>query len=86
MGPASRSWIVLGQDGGHVTVGRAASTNKEIATASAALAEQYFGGWIAKMDGSYWGRGSVTLVPLQIIGTAVALCWPAALTAFPCAR
>jgi len=83
MAPASRTWIVLGQDGRHVTLGRAAPpTDEAIAAASAALAEQGLGGWIATLDGSYWSRGNVTMAPVQTVGAAVDLDWPAAVTAF----
>jgi hypothetical protein len=87
MAPASRSWIVLGQDGRLVTLGRAAPpTDDEIAAASVALAEQGLGGWIVTMDGSYWGRGSVTLASAQTIGANVPLDWTAAVTGFLGAR
>lgn len=87
MAPASRSWIVLGQDGRHVTLGRAAPpTDDEIAAASATLAAQGLGGWIAMMDGGYWSRGSVTLAPAHSIGAAASLDWPAAVLAFEAVR
>jgi hypothetical protein len=86
MALASRTWIVLGQDGRHVTLGRAAPTDEEIAATSDALAAQGLGGWIVTMDGSYWGRGRVTLAPVQVIGVAAELDWPAAVTAFLDAR
>ena len=82
-----RRWIVLGQDGRHVTLGRAVSpTAKEIAAASDALSQQGLAGWIATLEGDYWGRGRVTLAPVQIIGTPVALDWSAAVVAFLDAR
>jgi hypothetical protein len=87
MAPASRSWIVVGQDGRHITLCRVAPpTDDEISVASAALAAQGLGGWIVTMDGSYWGRGSVTLEPARTIGVAAELDWPAAVTAFLDAR
>ena len=87
MVPVSRIWIVPGQDGRHVTLGRVAPpTDDEIAAASAALAAQGLGGWISTLDGSYWGRGSVTLVPVQAVGAGVELDWPTAVTAFLDAR
>ncbi|CAH0128639.1 signal recognition particle subunit SRP19/SEC65 family protein [Roseomonas sp. CECT 9278] len=82
-----RRWIVLGQDGRHVTLGRAVSpTAEEIAAASDALSQQGLAGWIATLEGDYWGRGRVTLAPVQIIGTPVALDWSAAVVAFLDAR
>lgn len=87
MALASRTWIVLGHDGRHVTLGRAAPpTDEEIAAASDALTAQGLGGWVVKIDGSYWGRGGVTLAPVQAIGADVAVNWPAAVTAFLDAR
>jgi hypothetical protein len=87
MAPAPRTWIVLGQDGRHVTLGRAAlPTDEDIGAASAALDAQGLGGWIVTLDGSYWGRGSVTLAPVQTIGADATLDWPAAVTAFLDAR
>ena len=82
-----RRWIVLGQDGRHVTLGRVAPPSaEEIAAASTAMAAQGLAGWIATLDGDYWGRGRVMLAPMQSIGAAAALDWPAAVTAFDAAR
>jgi hypothetical protein len=87
MAPTSRSWIVLGQDGRHVTLGRAAPpTDEEIAAASDALSAQGLGGWIVTIDGSYWSRGRVMLGPVQTIGVAADLDWPAAVAAFEAIR
>ncbi len=84
---AQRRWIVLGQDGRHVTLGRAAPPSaEEIAAASEAMAAQGLAGWLATLGGDYWGRGRVTLAPVQAIGAAVALDWPAAVAAFGAAR
>jgi hypothetical protein len=82
-----RRWIVLGQDGRHVTLGRAAPPSaEEIAAASEAMAAQGLAGWLATLDGAYWGRGRVTLAPVQTIGAAATLDWPAAVSAFLEAR
>jgi hypothetical protein len=82
-----RRWIVLGQDGRHVTLGRAAPPSaEEIAKASDALQRQGLAGWIALLDGDYWGCGRVTLAPMQPIGAAATLDWPAAVDAFEKAR
>lgn len=84
---AQRRWIVLGQDGRHVTLGRAAPPSaEEIAAASTAMEAQGLAGWIATLDGDYWGRRRVTLAPVQIIGAAATLDWPAAVTSFEDAR
>lgn len=82
-----RRWIVLGQDGRHVTLGRAAPPSaEEIAAASKAMEAQGLAGWLATLDGDYWGRRRVTLAPVQIIGAAAALDWPAAVVAFEATR
>ncbi|WP_291296870.1 hypothetical protein [Elioraea sp.] len=39
-----------------------------MAAASEALAAPGLGGWIVTMYGSDWGRGGVTLAPVQTIG------------------
>jgi len=52
-----RRWIILAQDGRHVTMGRAAPpSDAEIAAAAAALAAQGLAGWLAMLDGNYWSR------------------------------
>jgi hypothetical protein len=86
MAPAARSWIVLGQDGRHVSLGRTTPTDAAITAASDALNAQGLGGWIVTMVGAYWGRGGVALAPVQAIGADVTLDWPAAVAAFLDAR
>ena len=82
-----RRWIVLGQDGRHVTLGRVTPPSaEEIAAASKAMEAQGLAGWIATLDGDYWGRGRVTLAPVQIIGAGATLDWAAAVAAFEQAR
>ena len=84
---AERRWIILAQDGRHVTVGRAAPPNEaEIEAADAALAAQGLAGWLATLDGNYWSRRRVTLAPVQMLGDGATLDWPAAITAFEGAR
>ena len=79
-------WIVLGEDGRHVSLGRAEPSEAEIASASDALAAQGLSGWLARMQGDYYSRGKVTLEPLQRIGIAHDADWQAALAAFHAAR
>ena len=82
-----RRWIVLAQDGRHVTMGRAAPpTEAEVEAAAAALTAQGFAGWLATLDGSYWSRRRVTLAPVQMLGGDVALDWLTAIIAFEAAR
>ena len=79
-------WIILGTDGRHVSLGRTEPSEAEIATASNALAAQGLSGWLARMQGDYYGRGRGTLEPLRAIGAAHDTDWQAALAAFHAAR
>ena len=82
-----RRWIILAQDGRHVTMGRAAPpTDAEIGAAAAALTAQGLAGWLATLDGSYWSRRRVTLASVQMLGDGASLHWPTAITAFDAAR
>ena len=82
-----RRWIILAQDGRHVTMGRAAPpTEAEVEAAAAALTAQGLAGWLATLDGNYWSRRRVTLGPVQILGDGAGLDWPAATSAFEAAR
>jgi len=82
-----RRWIILAQDGRHVTMGRAAPpTEAEVEAAAAALTAQGLAGWLATLDGNYWSRRRVALAPVQILGDSDTLDWPAAITAFEAAR
>jgi len=82
-----RRWIILAQDGRHVTMGRAAPpTDAEIGAAAAALVAQDMFGWLATLDGNYWTRRRVALAPVQILGDSAALDWPVAITAFEAGR
>jgi len=85
--PSERRWIILAQDGRHVTMGRAAPPSEaEIKTVAAALAAQGLAGWLATLDGNYWSRRRVALAPVQMLGHGATLDWPAAITAFDAAR
>ncbi|MCA3275715.1 MAG: hypothetical protein ING16_18525 [Roseomonas sp.] len=79
-------WIILGTDGRHVSLGRTEPSEAEIASASDALAAQGLSGWLARMQGNYYSRATVTLEPLQHIGTPHDADWQAALSAFHAAR
>jgi len=85
--PSERRWIILAQDGWHVTMGRAAPPSEaEITAAAAALTAQGLAGWLATLDGNYWSRRRVALTPVQILGNGAMLDWPAAITASEAAR
>jgi len=79
-------WIVLGADGRHVSLGRSEPSEAEVMAASDALAAQGLSGWLARMQGDYYGRGRVTLEPLRAIGAAHDTDWQAALAALHAAR
>lgn len=79
-------WMVLGADGRHVSLGRTEPSEAEIVTASDAFAAQGLSGWLARMQGDYYSRATVTLEPLQRIGIAYDADWQAALAAFHAPR
>ncbi|WP_206931521.1 hypothetical protein [Roseococcus thiosulfatophilus] len=85
--PSERRWIILAQDGRHVTMGRAAPPSEaEVEADAAALTAQGLAGWLATLDGNYWSRRRVTLASVQVIGDDTMLDWSAAITAFEAAR
>jgi len=79
-------WIVLGRDGRHVSLGRSEPSEAEVATTSDALAAQGLSGWLARLEGDYYSRATVTLEPIQRIGIAHEADWEVALTPFQTAR
>ncbi|PZW36943.1 hypothetical protein C8P66_1528 [Humitalea rosea] len=85
--PSERRWIILAQDGRHVTMGRAAPPSEaEVEAAAMALAAQGLAGWLATLDGNYWSRRRVALAPVQTLGDGASLDWSAAVDAFDAAR
>ena len=62
-----RRWIVLGQDGRHVTLGRHTDpTAEEIGHAGAGLRAAGIGGWLAVMEGVYYRScGGVSLMMVR---------------------
>ena len=71
MGQAlERRWIILADDGRHVTIGRMTDpTEEEIMAAVEALSRQGLGGWLAVMEGSYHQRRStVDLLEVRQLG------------------
>ena len=61
-----RRWIVLGNDGRHVTLGRHTDpTEEEVLAAERSLAASGLAGWLAVMEGDYYaprGRPSIMMV------------------------
>lgn len=66
-----RRWIVLGEDGRHVTLGRESDpTEAEIAAVEQALEAQRLQGWLAIAEGDYYARrGRVSLLMVRPLGT-----------------
>lgn len=61
-----RRWIVLGEDGRHVTMGRHSDPSpEEIAQAEAGLAAQGLAGWLAVMEGAYYQRSKPSLMMVR---------------------
>ena len=61
-----RRWIVLGEDGRHVTIGRQSDPSPdEIAQAQASLLAQGLAGWLAVMEGNYYQRLKPSLMMVR---------------------
>ena len=61
-----RRWIILGEDGRHVTMGRHSDPSpEEIAQAEAGLAAQNLAGWLAIMEGAYYQRRKPSLMMVR---------------------
>jgi hypothetical protein len=77
-----RRWIILADDGRHVTVGRHTDpTEEEIERAGAGLRAISAGGWLAVLEGAYYEPGTVSLMLVKEI--APARCeWDSAVTTF----
>jgi hypothetical protein len=78
-----RRWIVLGEDGRHVSVGRHSDpSDAELDTIAEALRAQGSGGWLAMMEGDYYlGRAAPTLMMVRPL-TPVTAAWDDAAAAF----
>ena len=62
-----RRWIVLGEDGRHVTIGRHSDpADSEIANLEQSLGDQGLNGWLVIAEGDYWARrGRVSLLMVR---------------------
>ncbi len=80
-------WIVLGEDGRHVTLGRHTDpTDDEIARSAEALRTTGQGGWLAVLEGRYYQpRDKVSLLMVRQLGPTKTA-WEAAAEAFLAAR
>jgi hypothetical protein len=81
-----KRWIVLADDGRHVTVGRHTDpTEDEIVRAGAGLQANGVGGWLAVTEGVYYGAGSLSVMMVREIAPA-GQTWEAAVSAFMALR
>jgi hypothetical protein len=69
MQPGSeRRWIILGEDGRHVTLGRHSDPSAdELAQAEAGLAAQGLAGWLVVMEGSYYLKRTPILMMVRAL-------------------
>jgi hypothetical protein len=81
-----KRWIVLGDDGRHITLGRYSDpSEEEIARAGDALRANGQGGWLAMTEGAYYGRASISVLMVREIAEPRRP-WEAALAAFYSSR
>jgi hypothetical protein len=78
-----RRWVILGEDGRHVSIGRATDPSEaEIEAAGKSFEQTGMGGWLAVMEGVYYSRpGRVTLMMVREIARPAGA-WDDAVTAF----
>jgi hypothetical protein len=78
-----RSWIVLAEDGRHVTLGRANDPDAaELASLAETMHAQGLAGWLAVMEGDYHAHWATPTVMLVRALTPVTVEWGAAVAAF----
>lgn len=81
-----RRWIILAEDGRHVTVGRHTDpTDEELARSAHSLRTSGVGGWLAVTEGQYFSRGNLSVMMVRELVPARAT-WDAALDAFQARR
>jgi len=79
-------WIVLADDGRHVTLGRHTDpSQEEVSAAETALRASRQAGWLAVMRGRYYSREAVELLMVRPLGDPAGA-WSAAVHAFEAAR
>jgi hypothetical protein len=66
---AERRWVVIAEDGRHVTLGRASDpTETEIREAEQALRAQGLAGWLAVMEGNPYAGVTPRLLEVRMLG------------------
>ncbi len=77
-------WIILAEDGRHVTLGRDSDpSNEEVALAGDGLRAQGLGGWLAVLEGAYYrARGPLSLLMVREVAPSNGPDWAAAEAAF----
>ncbi len=81
-----KRWIVLADDGLHVTMGRHTDPSEdEIVRAGDALRATGVGGWLAVTEGVYYSSGLLSVVMVREIAPARQT-WEAAISAFMARR
>jgi hypothetical protein len=80
--PVEKRWIVLMSDGRHVSIGRHTDPSpSELDAIAANLRQAGAGGWLAVMEGTYYGRRSVELLMVRELVPAEAT-WEEAVRTF----
>jgi hypothetical protein len=80
--PGEKRWLIVTPDGGHVSIGRHTDPcEDEIEVAAEKLRQAGTGGWLAVMEGRYYGRRKVTLLMVREIVPAGGS-WETAVAAF----
>jgi hypothetical protein len=81
-----RRWIILGDDGRHVTVGRHSDPSEdELDRAADALRANNQGGWLAVTEGRYYSEDQLSVLMVRELASPRAA-WEVALAAFQAAR
>ena len=84
---SERRWIILGDDGRHVIVGRHSDpSDDEIAKAGEALRAAGHGGWLAVTEGDYYARSRRVSVMMVRELSPAKQPWERAVAAFEEAR
>lgn len=79
-----RRWIILAEDGRHVTLGRETDpSDEEIARAGDGLRAQGLGGWLVVLEGHYYQRrDKLTLLMVRVAAPSGGPSWEEAEAAF----